>query len=354
VEQTSARGPGAGAVQVIDIDESVVTHLSESQRRRTFAETFGYPHEARTDLIKAGDSVTVTIWEAPPATLFGLGIAPQAGVAMAQPAPLPEQLVDKDGGITVPFAGRISVVGTTPRQVEAEIARRLAGKANHPEVVVQVRRGAGASVTVVGDVATSVRMPLTPSGERVLDAIAAAGGVRQSVNKMMVEVTRGPVFEEMPLDQLIREPQQNVKLEPGDIVTALFQPYSFTALGATGRNEEVSFEAQGINLAQAIARAGGVLDNRAHPQGVFVFRFEPSTALQWPREPEAKTADGKVPVVYRVDLRDPKSFFVMQGFQMKNKDVLYVSNAPASELQKFLNLVFSLTYPITNLVRTFD
>ena len=30
---------------------------------------------------------------------------------------------------------------------------------------------------------------------------------------------------------------------------------------------------------------------------------------------------------------------------MRNKDVLYVANAPAAELQKFLNLVGSVVYP---------
>jgi len=52
-------------------------------------------------------------------------------------------------------------------------------------------------------------------------------------------------------------------------------------------------------------------------------------------------------VVYRLDLRDPASFFVMQSFPVSNKDVIYISNAPATELQKFLNLVFSVIFPIS-------
>jgi polysaccharide export outer membrane protein len=56
-------------------------------------------------------------------------------------------------------------------------------------------------------------------------------------------------------------------------------------------------------------------------------------------------------VVYRVDLRNPSSFFVMQSFPMSNKDVLFVSNAPAAELQKFLNLVFSIAYPVLSSIQ---
>jgi len=49
----------------------------------------------------------------------------------------------------------------------------------------------------------------------------------------------------------------------------------------------------------------------------------------------------------------PNSFFVMQSFAIKNKDVLYVSTAPVTELQKFLNLVFSVVYPLLNAKTTF-
>ena len=64
----------------------------------------------------------------------------------------------------------------------------------------------------------------------------------------------------------------------------------------------------------------------------------------------ATTPDGLVPVVYRVDLKDPGSFFMMQSFAMSDKDVLFVSNAPVTELQKFLNTVFSAVYPLITVI----
>lgn len=337
-------------VQIVDVDDGVARRLAAQRQQRQFSESLGAAAPA-TRRIGPGDSVEVTIWEAPPATLFGTGSDARAGIAGSLPTTLPEQVIDRDGAITVPFAGRVSALGLAPQALEAEIARRLRGKANQPEVLVRLTKPLSATVTVVGDVATSVRMPLTAGGERVLDALAAAGGVRQPVNKIMLQVTRGDDYVAMPLDKLIRDPRQNVPLRPGDVVTALYQPYSFTALGSTGRNEEINFEAQGISLAQALARAGGLLDNRSNPQGLFVFRYEAADAIDWPRQPVARTPEGRVPVVYRVDLRNPNSFFVMQSFAINHQDLLYVSNAPATELQKFLNLVFSVTYPIVNAVR---
>jgi polysaccharide biosynthesis/export protein len=92
---------------------------------------------------------------------------------------------------------------------------------------------------------------------------------------------------------------------------------------------------------------------RSDAQGVFIFRLEDQQALKWPNQPVRTTANGKVPVIYHINLKDPDSFFVAQSFMMDNKDVLYVSNAPVAELQKVLNLVFSVAYPIVSGVQTF-
>ena len=78
--------------------------------------------------------------------------------------------------------------------------------------------------------------------------------------------------------------------------------------------------------------------------GVFIFRYEEPLVLGVAGENPSLTPDGKVPVIYRVDLKDPRSFFAAQGFPIRNKDVLYVSNAPASELQKFLNILTSVVF----------
>jgi polysaccharide export outer membrane protein len=168
-----------------------------------------------------------------------------------------------------------------------------------------------------------------------------------------VQLTRGSQVLSLPMDALIRDPRQNVLLQPGDVVTVLAQPFSFTVLGATGRNDEIAFEAQGLTLAQALARSGGLNDSRADARGVFVFRLEDPALL--PAGTAAPvTADGRVPVVYVLNMREAASLFTAQGFPVRHRDVLYVANAPGAELQKFLNLVWGAALPalnILNLVR---
>lgn len=340
----------ADPIRVVDISDGLARRLQASEKRQRFSEVLG-AQDLETYLIGPGDIVQVSIWEAPPAALFGVTMLDaRANGAGTATTTLPEQMVASDGTINVPFAGAVSAAGKSPQQIERDIMKRLTGQANQPQVLVRVVRNNTANVTVVGEVASSTRMPLTARGERLLDALAAAGGVRQPVGKMTVQVTRGSLVNAMPLDQIIQDPRQNIVLKPGDVITALHQPLGLTVLGATGKNEDMPFEANGITLAQAIARAGGLQDARADARGVFIFRFEDPAVLGPDADNTLLTPDNKVPVVYRVDLKDPRSFFVAQGFPMRNKDVMFVANAPAAELQKFLNILTSSLFSVNSLV----
>jgi polysaccharide export outer membrane protein len=354
-ESAGQPGPDAAVVQLVNVDDVVARRLLAQRKQRLFSEALGSATPLSGMTVGPGDAIEVNIWEAPPATLFSSGVSAdlRGGTSGSRVVTLPEQVIDRDGYVNVPFAGKIAAAGRSLPDIEQEVARRLKGKANQPEILVRRVRNASATVTVVGEVGNSVKVPLTPSGERLLDALAAAGGVRQPVNKMTVQITRGSDFYSMPLQTVIRDPRQNVSLQAGDVVTAIAQSLSFTALGSTIKNEEINFEAQGISLAQALARAGGLNDNRSDARGVFIFRFEPYGALEWPRQPAATTPEGLVPVIYNIDLRNPNSFFVMQSFAINDKDVLYVSNAGATELQKFLNLILSIAYPAVTGIQVF-
>lgn len=338
----------AGNVELIDLTDTVARQLLAERKETLFSDDFPST-EANSERIGPGDVLEVSVWEAPPAALFSSSALRDSGLSVSNMTAFPSQAVNSAGTIYVPFAGPVRASGQTLEEIASTVARQLEGKANQPQVLVRRVNNNSAYAIVVGDVEKSVRVPLTPRGEHLLDALAEAGGTKDPIAKVTLQLTRGAITHALPLDRVIRDPRQNVPLRAGDVVTALYQPLSFTALGATGKSEEINFEAQGITLAQALARAGGLEDLRANPKGVFIFRLEPPEALEWPKPP-VRTPDGKVPVVYRVDLTDPRSFFVAQSFKMENKDVVYVANAPVAELQKFLNLLVTAVYPVEGVV----
>ena len=291
-------------------------------------------------MIGVGDSVTVTIWEATAGGLFSAPLAAEKIGAGSNSAMIPEQVVGRDGGITVPYAGRIHVAGRTPRAVQQIVQKALEGKAIEPQALVSVTRPVSNSVSVGGEVTAGARVPLSVKGDRLLDVLAAAGGVRAPVNETFVELSRGSTTSRMPLLTIISNPSENIYLHANDVLTLVRDPQTFIAYGATGRNAEIPFEADGITLAQALAKAGGLLDERSDPRGVFVFRYEPESVFRAIRPTSPLLAyDRLVPVVYRLNLADPNSLFLEQSFHIANRDLIYVSNSPSTELQKVFAII---------------
>lgn len=347
---TAAVEDDGGGLVLRQVDDALTRTLVERKRVRPFGDVFGATPQARY-LAHPGDLLEISIWETPPSMLFGtLALDPTSGSLTSRAETLPVQMVMEDGQITIPFAGRIKVQGLTLGEIEKEIVKRLAGQANAPQVLVRTIESQGAVVTVLGDVHKSLRLPLSPKGEKLLDAIALAGGVTQDVSRMSVQLSRNTLTASMPLDLLIQDPRQNIPLLPEDVITALYQPQSFSILGAVAKNEEIPFEAKGISLAQALARAGGLLDARADPGGVFVFRFE-EAALAGTHPDIRPAADGTVPVIYQIDFANPSAFFVTQNFPVQDRDVIYVANMPAAELEKFLRMVGTVLSPTATSMR---
>ncbi len=356
-----AAGPSAGQINriegqeyagdritLIDLDPQTRQRVAAYENSLGLAERLGALGGGDSPgawLIGPGDALDIALWEAPPAVLFGSGAVIPGLDGGAQNRTVVSQVVDGAGAITVPFAGRIEVGGRSPAEVERAIVARLKGRANDPQATVRLAQNDSRNVTVLGEVAASRRVPLGPRGERLLDIIASAGGTRAPVHQTTVQVSRGAASATMSLEAIIADPAQNIRMRPEDVVTLLHQPYSFIALGALARSAEIPFEGRGISLAQALARVGGLRDDKANIRGVFVFRLEDPAALDpAARAATTATGDGRVPVVYRLDLADARGFFVAQDFMIRDSDVIYVSTAPGAELREFLATVTSLAF----------
>lgn len=364
---STAVGPSRGAIlkagahqqiagmQVVPLTPAVAQRLSTLSPTPGFADAIGDAQPIGTT-VGVGDSLEVTIWEAPPALLFNSGAFDTRISSPSQssrPGTFPETVVGPSGAITIPFAGQVAAAGRTLRQIEQTIIARLRNKANQPQVIVRIARNATANVSVVGEVTTAGRFPLTPRGERLLDVISQAGGTKQPVDRTTIQVTRGDTTATMPMQAVVRDARQNIVLRRDDIVTALFQPNSFVVLGAAGKNEEVRFEAVGLTLSQALGRLGGLQDLRADPKGVFLFRWESAERVSGLLPlPPTPTSDGRVPIVFQVDLKRPETFFAAQQFAMKDGDVIFISNSPASDLQRFVNLIASTVLPALSVSNT--
>jgi polysaccharide biosynthesis/export protein len=345
VADESPQGALGGYV-LVDVDERVAS-ITASQPRESFKRVFSTGRPPPDLRIGVGDSVVVTIWEAAAGGLFSASPDEHSLSAGSRTATIPAQVVDRDGTIEIPYAGRVRVAGLTPADVEQKVVDALAHKAIQPQVVVTISKNLSNTASVGGEVSAGARIPLTTKGDRILDVIASAGGIRIPASDAFIRLTRGRRTVSVAYNAILAHPQENIYVMPGDDITVVRDPQTFTAFGGTGKNAQVPFDAAGITLEEAIAKAGGLLDYRADPTGIFLLRFEPTGLVQQLVPNRDLPSQGDlVPVVYRLNLKDANSFFLARSFPMRDKDMLYVANSASDPVQKFLNLVGTVTAPV--------
>ena len=183
-----------------------------------------------------------------------------------------------------------------------------------------MQRGAGSSVSVAGDAIQGARVPLSPGGSRLLDVIAAAGGATTPVPETFVRLSRDGVTATLPLAVLIAHPAQNIFARPGDVLILSRMPQTLSVFGAAGKNALITFDAERLSLAEALAKGGGLLDQRADPSAIFVMRYEPAELVHALGQPVAARAPaGLSSVVYRLDLSDAKSYLLAKRFPVQRQ-----------------------------------
>lgn len=305
--------------------QSLHGHLGATPTPRVFA-------------VGVGDRIAVTLWEAGSGGLFTSGALENGSGANSVTFPVQE--VDHDGAITVPYAGRVAVAGQTLADIERRIVASLDGRAIDPQAIVTVTDNSSNFVTVSGAGVGGARIPLSRGGDRLLDVIAAAGGVGEMTHEVTVTVTRQGRIMSVPLESVVTIPRENIAVARGDTITLTRAPRTFTALGATGQNALITFDTPRLTLEKAVAMAGGLAQTRADPSGVFILRQEPAT-IAATLEPNFVTLPGQtlVNVVYSADLRDPNILFLARQFEILPDDILYVAGASANEFERFLRLV---------------
>lgn len=252
--------------------------------------------------------------------------------------------VDQSGSVTLPFIGKQRVVDSTPEGLQSQVVSGLKGSAVNPQAVVTVVDKPTSAVMLSGAVETPGKIALTARQERVLDAINQAGGPTVAPGAASVTVVRGSQRATASLDRIMREDRQNIRLSPDDRIMIDGEASSFTALGAFKSAGEFQFETGKMTLAQAVGRAGGLLDDRADARNVYVFRNE-IVQLSSPTDLKSGGTTATLrPVIYHVNMRDASSIALMQLFQMQKGDVLYASNAPLVDSAKLLT-VFQKSVP---------
>ncbi len=295
--------------------------------------------------VGVGDILTITIFEAQAGGLF---IPNEAGSRAGNFVALPNQQVDDRGFVTVPYVGNLRVAGFTAAEVSSAISTRLKSRAIEPQVVVTVTERRGHEVSVLGEVNQPTRFALDPGGVKMSGAIARVGGPKYPDYDTAVSLQRRGVNYSTNLSSIFLDPRLDVQLQGDDILYLSHDPRFVMVFGATldptltSITRRVTFESNKMNLAEAIAKAGGLNTARADARSVFVFRKEPKETLARLGVDVTSYQTNDVPTVFSVDLATADGFFISDAFQLHNRDIIVVSEPPYTDFAKFFSLLNQL------------
>jgi polysaccharide biosynthesis/export protein len=292
-----------------------------------------------------GDIVSVTIFEAAAGGLF---IPSEAGVRPGNYVTLPNQPVDVTGNITVPYAGGVRAVDRTPAEVQQSIVNALRNRAIEPQVVVALVQQNTSLISVLGEVNAPSRFPVSFAGEKILDEITRAGGPKGQGYDTWVMLERDGKRVTVPFGALVYDPKNNIYARPNDTIYVYREPQTIVIFGASGQQGQFNFDAWRISLAEAMGKAGGLNDTLADPASVFVYRGEMRDVAERLGVDISKFEGPIIPVVYNVNFRDPGGYFLATKFQMRNKDVIFASNATSVEQAKIMLYIRQVTATVND------
>jgi polysaccharide export outer membrane protein len=338
----------------VKVTPKVIEVLSKNLPRLA---AFGDNRLPRDITFGVGDILSVTIFEAASGGLF---IPSEGGLRPGNFVTIPNQAVDIHGNISIPYAGSIRARGRTQVEVQDAIVAALKNRAIEPQVVVSVVEQKTSMITILGE-GRSARIPATASPERLLDVISRAGLAAVAVGgtslgaagaETWVLLERNGRRAIAPFGALVYEPANNIYAHPNDTIYLYREPQTFLAFGAVGTQQQVPFGTWRLSLAEAISRAGGLVDVQADPAAVFLYRGE-ARDVAAAMGIDCTPYEGPIiPVIYAINLRDPAGYFLASSFEMRNKDILYASNSFSVESTKFMNYLNTVNTTIQGPITT--
>ena len=330
---------------LVNVDRKVVETLSTTEDTSYFKGAFTDRTPPADAVLGVGDVVRITIYEAGPGGLF----VPANGSSNGNSVTLPDQEVDQAGRISVPYAGKDGDSGFVPAQgrrlseVQQDILKRLANKAIEPQVIVTMVKRTSNMFSVMGDVNTPGRFNLDQGGVHILDAMSQAGGPKDNDYNTLVTLQRGTVSATARLSTLLTQNENNIFVQPGDLIAVKKDERYYNVLGATHTNSRLAFEAEKVTVADALAKSGGLDSQAAEPQTVVVFRREPLSTLEnIGVDLTGNDATGPMPTIYRFDFTVPSGMFYAQKMELRDGDIVYVSTHPFADAIKLLDALRDL------------
>lgn len=238
--------------------------------------------------------------------------------------------VQEDGTFFYPFIGQVDAAGRSAQDIRVEVTERLAEFIPNPNVEVRIAGYNSQSVVVSGAVDSPLRHPIANMRVTLLDAINGAGGAEEDADLRAVSLKRNGSNYVIDLRGFLENGfrENNPVLQNGDVVfVPRRQPEEAYILGEITRPSVVDLADGPVTLTQAVARLGGLREQRADSRGIFVFRKK----------------NGAISV-FQIDTTSPEGLVLGTRFILEPSDVVYIVRSP---LQRWNDTITRLLPTVT-------
>lgn len=276
--------------------------------------------------VGVGDVLSITVWDHPELTL-------PAGEQRSQLES--GSSVDAQGEIFYPYIDRLKAAGRTVGEIQQELTERLSEYIPDPQIEVKVAAYNSQKVVVTGAVNQPGSMTISNIPLTLLEAVNGSGGLNPAADSTHVKVQRGGKTYYIHLKDFLSSGRKggNPVLRGGDIVNVPVHENNVAyVLGQIIQPGSVDLGNDGLNLTEAISQRGGLSEDTADAQGIFVFRT---------------TRSGKGIDVFQLDATTPLAFVLATQFVMHPQDVVYIVTDPAVQW----NAVIAALVPSISAVR---
>ncbi|CAA0118141.1 polysaccharide export protein [Zhongshania aliphaticivorans] len=271
-----------------------------------------------------GDVLTITVWEHPELTIpaGSFRTAAEGG-----------NEVKADGTVFYPYAGNFAVAGLTTSEIKELLENRLSAVIKKPQIDVRIASFNSQKVYVTGSISQPGIVPISSTPLTLVDAIERLGGLTGSASWDTITLTRNGVASRISLRALYEDGRwaENMLLQDGDLIHVPRNDASkIFVLGEVNRPQSLSMSRNGTSLAEALAEANGIDENRADGRGVYVLR---NTGI-------SKDESGQLvyrATIYNLNVTSAVGFMLADKFPLEARDVVYVSPAPITRWNRFLS-----------------
>lgn len=282
----------------------------------------------RSTAVSPGDTVSISIWVSEDNSLLTT-----PGQRVVE---LPPSLVSPSGEVFLPYVGQTKISGKSVEEARRIVEDAYSAISSSAQVQLSVEAGRRSSVSLVGGVATPGPYPLSDSGVTVLDMLAAAGGVPETVVNPQIRLQRGDRTYGISMDRVLNDTELNATVVGGDRIYVEGDERYFLSLGAAGSKAQHHFPQDRVSALDALSIIGGLAEERANAQGILVLRTYGEKSIR---------ADGSGPrhvrTIFTLDLTSADGLFSAGEFQIRSGDLIYVTESPLIGTRNIFAIVTS-------------